>query len=84
MVISRGIHPLPSFNLVTTGFSLVQGWTLAVRRGPSSGKMWPGAPPSKVALAKHLHDIFHARVIIPLTPVKASNMNVVDVLYAAP
>jgi hypothetical protein len=47
-----------------------------VRSGPSSGKMWSGPPPSEVALAKHLQDIFLARVIIPLTPVKASRMSV--------
>jgi hypothetical protein len=47
-----------------------------VRSGPRSDKMWSGPPPSEVALAKHLQDVFLARVIIPLTPVKASRMSV--------
>jgi hypothetical protein len=46
-----------------------------VRSGPRSSKMWLGPPPSEVAPAKLLRDIFLAQVITPLTPATMSRMS---------
>jgi hypothetical protein len=50
--------------------SLISGWTLIARKGPSTGKMWSG-PPSRVTSAMHLWfvGLLLIQVTILLTPV---------------